>query len=66
MDIHFQSNAPEINQLWNIPSGIMKMAQLDKIMDFYLGLLVGFVVGLWVVFCGLLFKKMWRYAYSRY
>jgi len=34
-----------------------------RIMDFYLGLLVGFVVGLWMVFCGVLFKKMWRYAY---
>jgi hypothetical protein len=34
-----------------------------RLMDLYLGLLVGFVVGLWMVFCGLLFKKMWRYAY---
>jgi Leucine-rich repeat (LRR) protein len=34
-----------------------------RIMDLYLGLLVGFVVGLWMVFCCLLFKKMWRYAY---
>jgi hypothetical protein len=29
VDIHFQSNAPEINQLWNIPSDTMKMAQLE-------------------------------------
>jgi hypothetical protein len=29
VDILFQSNAPEINQLWNIPSDIIKMAQLE-------------------------------------
>jgi hypothetical protein len=29
VDIHFQSNAPEINQLRNIPSDTMKMAQLE-------------------------------------
>ncbi|XP_051210655.2 receptor-like protein EIX2 [Lolium perenne] len=32
-------------------------------MDFLLGSIVGFVVGTWVVFCGLLFMKRWRYAY---
>ncbi|CAL4903265.1 unnamed protein product [Urochloa decumbens] len=32
-------------------------------MDFHLGLTVGFLVGLWIIFCGLLFKKTWRYAY---
>ncbi|KAM0908750.1 hypothetical protein ACQ4PT_015237 [Festuca glaucescens] len=32
-------------------------------MDFLLGSIVGFVVGTWVVFCGLLIKKRWRYAY---
>ncbi|CAL4910686.1 unnamed protein product [Urochloa decumbens] len=26
-------------------------------MDFHLGLTVGFLVGLWIIFCGLLFKK---------
>lgn len=35
----------------------------DRMMDLGLGLLVGFVVGLWVVFCGLLFKKKWRCTY---
>ncbi|KAM0887182.1 hypothetical protein ACQ4PT_029226 [Festuca glaucescens] len=32
-------------------------------MDFLLGSIVGFVVGTWMVFCGLLFMKRWRYAY---
>ncbi|XP_047094534.1 receptor-like protein EIX1 [Lolium rigidum] len=32
-------------------------------MDFLLGSIVGFVVGTWTVFCGLLFMKRWRYAY---
>ncbi|GJN19554.1 hypothetical protein PR202_gb06842 [Eleusine coracana subsp. coracana] len=34
-------------------------------MSFYLGLAVGFVVGLWLVFCSLLFLKTWRFAYFR-
>ncbi|KAK3152722.1 hypothetical protein QOZ80_2BG0162700 [Eleusine coracana subsp. coracana] len=34
-------------------------------MFFYLGLAVGFVVGLWLVFCSLLFLKTWRVAYFR-
>jgi len=32
-------------------------------LDFHLGLTVGFLAGLWIIFCGLLFKKTWRYAY---
>ncbi|RCV38620.1 hypothetical protein SETIT_8G157500v2 [Setaria italica] len=31
--------------------------------DFHLGLIIGFLGGLWIIFCGLLFKKTWRYAY---
>jgi hypothetical protein len=34
-------------------------------MFFYLGLAVGYVVGLWVVFCTILFKKSWRITYFR-
>ncbi|WVZ54128.1 LOW QUALITY PROTEIN: hypothetical protein U9M48_004981 [Paspalum notatum var. saurae] len=34
-------------------------------LSFYLGLLLGLVVGLWMVFCALLFKKAWRIAYFR-
>nr|BDI54540.1 LRR receptor-like serine/threonine-protein kinase GSO1 [Triticum aestivum] len=34
-------------------------------LSFYFGLVLGFVVGLWVVFCALLFKKTWRIAYFR-
>ena len=32
-------------------------------MDFLLGSIIGFVAGVWMVFCGLLFMKRWRYAY---
>ncbi|KAF8667146.1 hypothetical protein HU200_053334 [Digitaria exilis] len=35
----------------------------STLMEFRLGLTVGFLVGLWIIFCGLLFKKTWRYAY---
>ncbi|VAH99874.1 unnamed protein product [Triticum turgidum subsp. durum] len=34
-------------------------------MTFYFGLALGFILGLWVVFCVLLFKKAWRVAYFR-
>ena len=34
-------------------------------MFLYFGLGSGFVVGLWVVFCTILFKKAWRIAYFR-
>ncbi|VAH23914.1 unnamed protein product [Triticum turgidum subsp. durum] len=32
-------------------------------MDLFLGLIIGFVVGTWMVFFGLLFIKRWSYAY---
>ncbi|VAI68327.1 receptor-like protein EIX2 [Triticum aestivum] len=32
-------------------------------MTFYFGLALGFILGLWVVFCALLFKRAWRTAY---
>uniref|UniRef100_A0ACD5V5X9 Uncharacterized protein n=1 Tax=Avena sativa TaxID=4498 RepID=A0ACD5V5X9_AVESA len=32
-------------------------------LTFYFGLMLGLVVGLWVVFCALLFNKTWRIAY---
>ncbi|KAM3198149.1 hypothetical protein ACQJBY_073330 [Aegilops geniculata] len=34
-------------------------------LSFYFGLVLGFVMGLWMVFCALLFKKTWRIAYFR-
>lgn len=34
-------------------------------MFFTFGLGLGFVVGLWVVFCAMLFNKTWRIAYFR-
>ncbi|KAK3133985.1 hypothetical protein QOZ80_6AG0543580 [Eleusine coracana subsp. coracana] len=35
----------------------------SKIEPFYIGLAFGFIPGIWVVFCTLLFKKAWRAAY---
>jgi hypothetical protein len=35
----------------------------DPVLFFYFGLAVGFLVGLWVVLCALLFKRSWRNAY---
>lgn len=32
-------------------------------MSFYVGLILGFVVGLWMVFSSLLFKKTWGISY---
>lgn len=34
-------------------------------MTFHFGLALGFILGLWVVFCIMLFKKAWRIAYFR-
>lgn len=33
---------------------------------FFFGLVMGLIVGLWLVFCTLLFKKSWRVAYFRF
>ncbi|RCV09222.1 hypothetical protein SETIT_2G010100v2 [Setaria italica] len=38
--------------------------ELDP-MSFHLGAILGCVVGLWIVFCALLFKKTWRVSYFR-
>jgi hypothetical protein len=35
----------------------------DPIMFLYFGLGVGYVAGLWVVFCAQLFQKVWRIAF---
>lgn len=44
--------------------GDQKGGQHDsKLVSFPSGLGVGFVVGLWIVFCVILFKKSWRIAY---
>uniref|UniRef100_A0ACD5WJN7 Uncharacterized protein n=1 Tax=Avena sativa TaxID=4498 RepID=A0ACD5WJN7_AVESA len=37
----------------------------DPVLFFYFGLAAGFVAGLWVVFCALLFKRAWRTVYFR-
>ncbi|CAL4980640.1 unnamed protein product [Urochloa decumbens] len=37
----------------------------SKLLSFSFGLGVGFVAGLWVVFCAFLFKKSWRVTYFR-
>lgn len=35
----------------------------SKVLTFSFGLTIGYVVGLWVVFCAMLFKKSWRITY---
>ncbi|TVU37188.1 hypothetical protein EJB05_10491 [Eragrostis curvula] len=47
--------------------GNQKASEEDSVetMFFYLGLGSGFTVGLWIVFCTILFKKTWRIAYFR-
>lgn len=43
-----------------------KIEEYDsKLTTFSFGLGVGFVVGVWIVFCVILFKKSWRIAYFR-
>lgn len=37
----------------------------NTVLFFYFGLTAGFVAGLWVVFCALLFHRAWRNAYFR-
>ncbi|XBH75457.1 hypothetical protein VPH35_102213 [Triticum aestivum] len=52
-----RDNSPEHNN----QQKIQKVS--EPVLFFYFGLGSGFVAGLWVVFCTLLFKKMWRVAY---
>jgi hypothetical protein len=33
---------------------------MSDVVSFYLSMCLGFVVGLWIVFCGFLFKRKWR------
>ena len=37
----------------------------EPVLFFYFGLGSGFLTGLWIVFCTLLFKKAWRVAFFR-
>jgi predicted nucleic acid-binding Zn ribbon protein len=46
--------------------GDQRSRQEHDPMSFYLGLVLGLVVGLWVVFCALLFKKTWRISYFQF
>lgn len=39
--------------------------QENEPLPFYIGLVLGLVVGLWIVFCAMLFKKTWRIAYFK-
>ncbi|TVU24857.1 hypothetical protein EJB05_27319, partial [Eragrostis curvula] len=41
-------------------------AKFSEHMFFYFGLGSGFTVGLWIVFCAMLFKKTWRISYFRH
>ncbi|KAF7076859.1 hypothetical protein CFC21_081462 [Triticum aestivum] len=52
-----RDNSPEHNN----QQKIQKVS--EPVLFFYFGLGSGFVAGLWVVFCTLLFRKVWRVAY---
>ncbi|CAL5007550.1 unnamed protein product [Urochloa decumbens] len=41
-------------------------SKTNDLLSFYFGLGLGHVVGLWIVFCSLLFKKTWRTSYFRH
>ncbi|VAI41768.1 unnamed protein product [Triticum turgidum subsp. durum] len=61
-----QRNCPGNNNATKlVDGGSKRSAHVSDSMFFYLGLGSGFVVGLWVVFCTMLFKKTWRIAYFR-
>ncbi|KAF5193343.1 hypothetical protein FRX31_017070 [Thalictrum thalictroides] len=38
----------------------------SELSGFYIGIASGIIVGFWGVFCVLLFKTSWRYAYFRF
>lgn len=38
----------------------------SRIDPFFFGLVLGFIAGLWLVFCAMLLKKSWRIAYFRF
>ncbi|KAF7077049.1 hypothetical protein CFC21_081640 [Triticum aestivum] len=61
-----QRNCPGSNNATKlVHGGSKRSAHVSDSMFFYLGLGSGFVVGLWVVFCTMLFKKTWRIASFR-
>uniref|UniRef100_A0A0E0BKC0 non-specific serine/threonine protein kinase n=1 Tax=Oryza glumipatula TaxID=40148 RepID=A0A0E0BKC0_9ORYZ len=52
----------------NVPKQghLERTGQGFHIEPFFFGLVMGLIVGLWLVFCTLLFKKSWRVAYFRF
>ncbi|XP_037450535.1 receptor-like protein EIX2 [Triticum dicoccoides] len=61
-----QRNCSRSNNATKLVDGDTKRsARVSDSTLFYLGLGSGFVVGLWVVLCTMLFKKTWRIAYFR-
>ncbi|OEL33409.1 hypothetical protein BAE44_0005572, partial [Dichanthelium oligosanthes] len=50
----------------NLQTGHVRELGLRNLMEtFWFGVGLGFTVGLWAVFCTLLFNKPWRFAYFR-
>uniref|UniRef100_A0A8R7R7Y3 Uncharacterized protein n=1 Tax=Triticum urartu TaxID=4572 RepID=A0A8R7R7Y3_TRIUA len=59
-----QNNCPG-NDSFIIHGDLESRKQQFDPLTFHFGLVLGLVVGLWVVFCALLFKRTWRSAYLR-
>ncbi|XP_044948913.1 receptor-like protein EIX1 [Hordeum vulgare subsp. vulgare] len=59
-----QKNCPG-NDSFIIHGDLGSSKQEFEPLSFYFGLVLGFVAGLWMVFCALLFKRRWRIAYFR-
>uniref|UniRef100_A0A0E0BKB2 non-specific serine/threonine protein kinase n=1 Tax=Oryza glumipatula TaxID=40148 RepID=A0A0E0BKB2_9ORYZ len=59
-----QRNCSGNNVPWH-DSQKRSVKDLEPKIFFYFGIVSGFVVGLWVVFCAILFKRSWRVAYFR-
>ncbi|KAI4992492.1 hypothetical protein ZWY2020_051909 [Hordeum vulgare] len=59
-----QKNCPG-NDSFIIHGDLGSSKQEFEPLTFYFGLVLGFVAGLWMVFCALLFKRRWRIAYFR-
>ncbi|XP_044949710.1 receptor-like protein EIX2 [Hordeum vulgare subsp. vulgare] len=59
-----QNNCPG-NDSFIIHGDLGSSKQEFEPLTFYFGLVLGFVAGLWMVFCALLFKRKWRIPYFR-
>ncbi|KAL5710983.1 hypothetical protein ACHQM5_021484 [Ranunculus cassubicifolius] len=60
-----ERNCTKEKQFTPSDSGIVQ-AEKEKDTWFYIGVIMGFVIGFWIVYGILFFRKTWRYAYFRF